>query len=171
MNIRLATLEDIEPIMQLIRDVVPLMQATGNQQWDATYPNPDIFSQDIEASQLWVADLDNSIVGVIAITNSQEGEYAQVPGWDITEPAIVAHRLAVSPHHQGKGIAAALLHQCEVVAQVQGVTLLRLDTNTLNRPMQNLFMKIGYHLAGEIALNNRPNQRFLAFEKRLSAAQ
>jgi ribosomal protein S18 acetylase RimI-like enzyme len=167
MTIRLATLQDIEAIMQLVKLVLPIMQATGNLQWDDTYPNADAFITDVKNEQLWVADFDGEIVGVIAITEQQEPEYAQVPGWDITEPAIVAHRLAVSPTMQGKGIAAALLRQCEVVARQKGISLIRLDTNTVNRPMQNLFLKLGYNLGGEITLLKRPDLRFMAFEMRL----
>ncbi|MDT3405118.1 GNAT family N-acetyltransferase [Mucilaginibacter terrae] len=167
MTIRLATLQDIQLIMQLINEVLPIMQATGNLQWDNTYPNPEVFTADVENSQLWVADIDGAVAGVIAICTGQEPEYGQVPGWDVTEPAIVAHRLAVSPHMQGKGIANALLNQCEVVANEKQIPLIRLDTNIINRPMQNLFLKIGYNLGGEIALVKRPGMRFLAFEKRI----
>lgn len=168
MNIRLATLHDIESIMQLVATVVPMMQETGNLQWDNNYPNTEVFTQDVNNGQLWVADFDGQIAGVIAIVNDQEPEYSQVPGWDITEPAVVAHRLAVSPDFQGKGIAAALLRQCEEVAHQQGVSLIRLDTNTVNRPMQNLFLKLGYNLGGEITLHKKPQLRFMAFEMRLS---
>jgi len=167
MTIRLATLQDIQPIMELINQVLPIMQATGNMQWDHTYPNPEVFTHDVQNEQLWVADIDGTVAGVIAICQGQEPEYGQVAGWDITEPAIVAHRLAVSPDMQGKGIANALLSQCEVVAVAKQIPLIRLDTNMGNRPMQNLFLKIGYNLGGEIALNKRPGMRFLAFEKRL----
>jgi len=168
MIIRLATLQDINSITQLVAQVVPVMQAAGNLQWDNTYPNAEVFTNDVHNGQLWVADFDGQIAGVIAIVNAQEPEYAQVTGWDITEPAVVAHRLAVSPDFQGKGIAAALLHQCEAVAREQGVDLIRLDTNTVNRPMQNLFLKIGYSLGGEITLHKKPGLLFMAFEKRLS---
>ena len=154
--------------MQLIAEVLPIMQATGNLQWDDTYPNAAVYTSDVEAGQLWVADVDSMVAGVIAvIVNEQEPEYAQVQGWDITEPCIVAHRLAVSPHMQGKGIAAQLLKQCEVVAIENSIDLVRLDTNTVNRPMQNLFLKLGYNLGGEITLNKRPGLTFMAFEKRL----
>jgi GNAT superfamily N-acetyltransferase len=168
MIIRQATLQDIDPIMQLIAEVLPIMQATGNLQWDHTYPNAAVYTSDVEAGQLWVADVDGFVAGVIAvIVNEQEPEYAQVPGWDVTEPCIVAHRLAVSPHMQGKGIAAQLLQQCEVVAIKNNIALVRLDTNSVNRPMQNLFLKLGYNLGGEIELNKRPGLTFMAFEKRL----
>jgi hypothetical protein len=98
MLLRLATLTDIPQIMQLITDVVPIMNAAGNFQWDSTYPNPQVFENDITLNQLWVAEIDGHIAGITAITTDQEPEYAEV-GWDIGQTAIVTHRLAVSPRY------------------------------------------------------------------------
>lgn len=164
MLIRPATFTDISQIMQLITDVVPLMRASGNMQWDDKYPNPEVFEKDIEQNQLWVADIDGDIAGVSAITTDQEPEYAEV-GWDINEPAIVTHRLAVSPHYQGRGVAAALMEQAEVVAKNRGISRLLVDTNTQNQATQKLFPKLGYKYAGEIGLGFRPGMRFLCYEK------
>lgn len=164
MIIRPATLADIPSIMQVIADVVPLMRAAGNMQWDNTYPNPQVFEKDIALNQLWVAEIDGDIAGISAITTDQEPEYADV-GWDINETAIVTHRLAVSPHYQGRGVAAALMMQAEQVAINRGITKLRIDTNTQNQATQKLFPKLGYEYAGEIGLGFRPGMRFLCYEK------
>src|SRR5580698_9539553 len=93
MQIRLATSDDIPNIMQIVRRVVPLMRASGNLQWDGLYPNPEVFAQDVQLSQLWVAEIDETLAGMAAITTDQSPEYAQV-GWDIHELAIVVHRIA-----------------------------------------------------------------------------
>lgn len=164
MHIRLATLADIPQIMQLIAEVVPLMRASGNMQWDDTYPNPEVFEKDIAQNQLWIAEVDGDIAGVSAITTDQEPEYAEV-GWDIKETAIVTHRLAVSPRYRGRGVAAALMMQAEIVAQTRGINKLRVDTNTQNQATQKLFPKLGYKYAGEIGLGFRPGMRFLCYEK------
>ena len=164
MRIRPATLADIPKIMQLIAEVVPLMRASGNMQWDDTYPNPEVFGKDIEQNQLWVAEIDEHIAGVSAITTDQEPEYAEV-GWDINETAIVTHRLAVSPRYRGRGGAAALMEQAEIVAKDRGINKLRVDTNTQNQATQKLFPKLGYQYAGEIGLGFRPGMRFLCYEK------
>ena len=164
MLLRLATLTDIPQIMQLIAEVVPVMIAAGNFQWDNTYPNTQVFEDDIALNQLWVAEVDGSIAGITAITTDQAPEYADV-GWDITETAIVTHRLAVSPRFQGRGVAAALLVQAEVVAINRGIKILRIDTNTCNQATQKLFPKLGYQFAGEIGLGFRPGMRFLCYEK------
>ncbi len=164
MFIRLATLSDISLIMKLIAEVVPLMNAAGNFQWDDTYPNVVVFEKDIAHNQLWVAEIDGHIAGVIAITTHQEQEYEAV-GWDISQAAVVTHRLAVSPRFQGRGIGAGLMLQAEQVAVNRGINILRVDTNANNLDTQRLFPKIGYQFAGEIGLGFRPGMRFLCYEK------
>ena len=166
MLIRPATLTDIPQILQLISEVVPLMNAAGNMQWDNTYPNAGVFEKDIALNQLWVAEIEGNIAGISAITTDQEPEYADV-GWDLNETAIVTHRLAVSPQYQGKGVAAALLVQAEVVGINRGINILRVDTNNNNQATQRLFPKLGYQFAGEIGLGFRPGMRFFCYEKRL----
>ena len=79
----------------------------------------------------------------------QEPDYAQV-GWDINEPAIVVHRLAVDPAFRGAGIATELMRKAEEIAVERGIAVLRIDTNTHNQATQRLFPKLGYLLAGEI---------------------
>jgi GNAT superfamily N-acetyltransferase len=156
--------------MALVRRVVPLMRASGNLQWDDYYPNAAVFERDLELAQFWVAEIDgesgSEIAGVAAITTDQEPEYANV-GWDISEPAIVVHRVAVDPAFRGQGIAAALMLQAEMVARSRGISVLRVDTNTKNEATQKLFPKLGYTLSGETELGFRVGLRFLCYEKRL----
>jgi len=167
MEIRLATPKDLHAVMRLVHAVVPRMRASGNLQWDEEYPNIAVFTRDLELAQLWVAELNEQIAGIAAITTDQEAEYANV-GWDISELAIVVHRLAVDPMFQGKGVAGALMMQAEAVAHERQITVLRVDTNTQNQATQKLFPKLGYLLSGEIELGFRSGLRFLCYEKRLA---
>jgi ribosomal protein S18 acetylase RimI-like enzyme len=166
MRIRLATHDDLPALMALMRRVVPAMLASGNRQWDDSYPNEAVFQRDINLAQLWVADAETYIAGLAAVTMDQEPDYAQV-GWDINEPAIVVHRLAVDPAFRGAGIATELMRKAEEIATERGITVLRVDTNTHNQATQRLFPKLGYLLAGEISLQIRPGLRFFCYEKRL----
>lgn len=167
MRIRPASESDLPGLMALVQRVVPLMLASGNTQWDENYPNRSVFQSDLTKSQLWVAQIDESIAGVAAITTDPEPEYGQA-GLSIEEPAVIVHRLAVDPAYRGRGVAAALMQQAEQVAIECGITAVRVDTNTQNPATQQLFPKLGYRLAGEISLQIRPNLRFLCYEKRLS---
>lgn len=165
---RLATAADLPAILDLIGQVVPLMNAAGNRQWTAEYPNEDVFRRDIIRGHLWVAELRGQVAAVAALThNDQDPEYAQAD-WDAAEPALVTHRLAVHPRAQGHGLAAALLAQAEVLARQQGLRVLRVDTNSENQATQRLFPKLGYRFAGEITLAFRPGLRFFCYEKRVA---
>ena len=166
MTIRLGRPGDVPAIMRIVRAVVPLMRASGNLQWDDVYPNPAVFDKDIELSQLWVAEIDGWLAGVVALTTEQSPEYVQA-GWDIEVPSIVVHRLAVDPAFQGRGVAIALIQQAEVVAQAKNVDRVRVDTNTQNQVTQRLLPKLGYGLSGEIGLEFRPGLRFFCYEKLL----
>lgn len=166
MRVRPGKIEDVVAVMALVRRVVPLMRASGNLQWDDDYPNARVFERDVELAQLWVAEIEGAVAGVAAITTDQEPEYAHV-GWDITEAAVVVHRLAVDPAFRGQGVAAALMIEAESVARERGIRVLRVDTNSHNEATQRLFPKLGYTFAGEIGLGFRPGLRFLCYEKRL----
>lgn len=166
MLIRPATAADLPAILALVRRVVPLMQAAGNFQWTAEYPDEEVFRQDIGRRQLWVAELASAVVGMAALTQDQDPEYAQAD-WDPAETAVVTHRLAVAPAAQGQGVAAALLQQAEELARARGLKSLRVDTNSENAATQRLFPKLGYRFAGEITLAFRPGLRFFCYEKRL----
>ncbi|MFD2574061.1 GNAT family N-acetyltransferase [Spirosoma soli] len=167
MTIRPATPADLPALIILLQHVVPLMHEAGNFQWDNHYPNETVFSEDIAKHQLWVAEINGQLAGVAALTEDQEPEYAQV-GFDISQRAIVTHRLAVAPAFRGKGVAAALLAQAEQLALDRNITYLRIDTNSENHITQKLFPRMGYEYAGEITLGFRPGLRFLAYQKKLS---
>ena len=170
MLLRLATEADLPALNALVRRVVPMMRAQGNLQWDDGYPGESVFAADIAGGDLWVAEIDAAVAGVAAITTDQSPEYADV-GWNLNEPAIVVHRLAVDPEYRGRGVAEALMRHAEVVAAERGICVLRIDTNTKNMATQRLFPKLGYMFAGEISLEFRPGLRFLCYEKRLGTAR
>jgi len=170
MLIRLAVRENVAAVMALLRQVVPLMQAAGNLQWDERYPDEAVFELDVVRKQLWVAEVDGVIAGMAAVTTEPELEYAQV-GWDIEEPAVMVHRLAVDPAFRGAGIAALMMRKAEEVATERGISIVRTDTSAENATAQRLFSKLRYELAGEIGLSFRPGLRVLCYEKRLNQAQ
>ena len=170
MLIRLAKADEVGEILGLVKQVVPLMRAGGNLQWNEDYPNADVFHKDVANGHLWVcseaAESGERITGVVAITNAPSPEYAGV-GWNLDEPALVMHRLAVDPASRGKGIARSLMNKAEELANQSGIRVLWVDTNSENRAMQRLLADLGYIFAGEIGLSGRAGLRFYCYEKRL----
>ena len=149
------------------------MLAEGNRQWGLDYPNAEVLGRDIAAAQLWLATMEgggaSTVVGLAAITAAREPEYERLGGWagGAAAPAVVVHRLATHPAWRGRGVAAALMQQAELVAARLGISYVRIDTNSANTATQWLFPKLGFSYVGEIELDLRPGQRFLCYEKAL----
>lgn len=143
-SIRRGTLDDIPQIMQIVRAVVPIMEAVNNFQWGSHnkfgvfYPNEESFTQDVNDGTLWVVESDtdlpsgeSSVVAVAALTVDQPEEYIAA-GLDLSIPAVVPHRLAVHPAFQGHGLANLLLDKAEDLAHQCGWTRVRIDTCARN---------------------------------------
>jgi GNAT superfamily N-acetyltransferase len=166
-QLRLALVDDVPAILEVVHRALPLMHAQGNTQWDAAYPTAEVFLKDVANKELWVAEEQGVMLGAAAITTEQYPEYASL-GWNIDEPAIIVHRLVIDPEHRRKGAAVALMQHAEVVARERGIFVLRVDTNDQNPAAQKLFLKFNYiRLSGELRLDFRPGLVFIGYEKRL----
>lgn len=173
LRVRLATAADLPAALDIIRRVVPLMLADGNEQWQLDYPNAEVLGRDVAAGQLWVATDAGSggdaavVVGLAAITSAREPEYERLEKWagGPAAPAVVVHRLATHPDWRGRGVAAAIMQQAERVAAAAGIRFVRVDTNLANAATQKLFPKLGFSYVGEITLDFRPGLRFVCYEK------
>nr|WP_229738982.1 GNAT family N-acetyltransferase [Edaphobacter dinghuensis] len=153
-------------MIDLLRRVVPSMRAAGNLQWDENYPTAAIFEHDVDQRQLWVAETEGTLAGMIAVTTGQDPEYGHA-GWNVEEDGVMVHRLAVDPAFRGAGVATALMRQAEEVAAERGIPAVRTDTSIENEAAQRLFLRLGYSKTGEISLSFRPGLRVVCYEKRL----
>jgi ribosomal protein S18 acetylase RimI-like enzyme len=164
-NIRPAHASDLERIAQLLPRVVSSMQADGNDQWQADYPKPEDYARDVEQGRLWVIIQSGRMAGTVCINDVTFPEYDAIP-WTLTGPYLTIHRLAVDPDFRRRGFARALLTFAEEQARALGMTHMRLDTYSLNLPMQKLLLSAGYEKRGEFFFPSRSNP-FYAYEKAL----
>ena len=168
--------------MHIVRAVVPTMESVGNFQWGSNnaagvfYPNEESFAQDFRDGTLWVVEDElsadgggPSVVGVAALTVDQPEEYGAA-GLDLNTPSVVPHRLAVHPAMQGRGVARMLYNKAELMAQECGWDRVRVDTCTINVPMNKLIQSLGYKRYGEFTFPGKADGlRFVAYEKVLSS--
>lgn len=166
MYIRLANTMDLPAVIDLMKRVIPVMQADGNDQWDEGYPNEDIFKKDINEHDLFVLIFDNKILGAVVINCDFPVEYSSV-SWKMSPNTYTFHRLMVDPDFQGKGIATAIFKFIEKRGKNMGLKSLRVDTNTNNKTMRSLLEKFNYTFAGIIHFRNKTSD-FLCYEKTLT---
>jgi ribosomal protein S18 acetylase RimI-like enzyme len=88
------------------------------------------FPGSIAAQQVWVADLDSQVVGVLVQYETEAGFYIDT--------------VAVSPPCQGGGVGKALLQFAESEALRRGFDSIYLCTNVKMIENQRLYPKIGY---------------------------
>lgn len=153
--IRKATREDLENIRQIIKVVKEEMTKAGNPQWDSDYPGELEYAGDIERQELFVdTGDDSSIRGFMCLNQSFSKEYADAP-WQTPLPAFCIHRLAVNAQTRGQGTANRLFAFAEQYAVTQGVFSMHIDTFSMNKAAQALFIRNGYRFVGEIYMKGR----------------
>lgn len=79
MEIRLAQLDDKRAILSIIKNVIIDMSSQGINQWDQTYPNEEVVTEDILDREVYVASEDTVIKGVITLNEYQDEEYETIP--------------------------------------------------------------------------------------------
>ncbi|MCT2344677.1 GNAT family N-acetyltransferase [Niallia taxi] len=164
MEIRQATINDLEKIMEVAAKTVKIMNEEGNDQWSDKYPAEKDFKADIENSALFVAFMDDKVVGSIAIDRIGGKNYDLIE-WTLPDNNYyVIHRLMVDPEIRGGGIASKLLSFAEVFARENDTFYLKTDTYAINEKAQNLFLKNGFNKVGELHFPGK-ERPFYCFDK------
>ncbi len=170
MRIRPAQSSDLPTILVITNQASTRLALQGVPQWQGGYPSRHNFEQDIAKNQLFVAiNESQNVVGFASISLDEDPNYNTVLGgsfWTIPHPSVVIHRLAVDEQELGRGIAQALYHHAEVIAQQHGRHSLKVDTHEKNLAMNRLIRKMGYQLVGTVKLAHDAIDPWrLAYEK------
>ncbi len=164
MIIRKATKIDLENIMKMYRSCVKGMLRNGIEQWDDTYPNSKIISQDLKASTYYVAEINGGIVGGINIDRNQDETYLSLDWEDVSEAFLVVHRLGVKEEYWDKKIGKDLMLFAESLVIQKRLCSIRLDTYSGNPRAMEFYTRLGYRELGTIDL--KPNKdKYHCFEK------
>ena len=157
-EIRIATKKDVIQIMEVTKRIVDnMIEVNKINQWDHTYPNFDVLTNDIDQDNLYVATNNDHIVGFICINNEETDEYKKVC-WRAKKDYLLIHRIGVDPEKTGAGIGMKLIEHAENIAILRGSKWMKIDTNSSNVLMNNLIKKLGYEYVGDMQLKpNKPS--------------
>jgi len=162
--IRKATLKDIDSIMPITKACARFMIEKNIFQWNEHYPNRAAFEQDVKRNELYVLELDNTIVGCIVISTFMDSEYIPIQWLTPNEDNIYIHRLAIHPEHQGKGCAQRLMDFAENSAKQNNFKSIRLDTFSQNKRNQKFYELRGYKRLGDIYFPKQSVYPFYCYE-------
>lgn len=159
MNIRLATLADLEAINAIYAYARKQMAQNGNpDQWGKNHPPLALIKQDIVKQVLYVLETpEHTLGGVFAFICGADPTYQKIEGqWANDRPYGVIHRIA--GNGQIKGVFEKALAFCEAKC-----ANLKIDTHPDNLIMQHLITKNGFQYCGIIYTDDQTKR--LAYQK------
>lgn len=156
MEIRKASAQDLDQIMQIYENAKTFMRENGNKdQWGDDYPSRELIAQDLDDMYLCMSE--NQIACVFYYKKGEDEEYGQINGkWLNDEPYAVVHRVAST------GIIKGAASYCLDWAYSQ-IPNLRMDTYRDNIPMQKLLEKCGFQYCG--SFERLGTDKWMAYHK------
>ena len=163
MVLRLAKIEEVAIIWEILQDAIAQRKKDGSDQWQNGYPNEQTIKDDIQNGNGYVMMHDNEIVAYAAIVFGIEQSYIEIKGkWLSNNACVVVHRVATQASLKGKGIATQLFLLIEDFCIQKNIYSIKVDTNFDNQPMLRILEKLNYSFCGDILVSGSPR---LAFEK------
>lgn len=164
MKIKKAIKENIDSILTITQACGNALAENSIYQWNEEYPSKEVFLTDLERDELYVLEVENTILGCITISTFMDEEYKTVDWLTKDENNIYIHRLAVHPDSQGKGYAQSLMTFAENYAKKNNFQSVRLDTFSQNPRNLKFYPKRGYQKTGEIYFPRIKEYSFHCFE-------
>lgn len=155
-NVRIASQADINSVTQIYEDLCDYLENHHNYPgWKkGVYPTQEDAVQGLGEQSLYVALIENRIVGSFILRNVGEEGYKQA-NW-LTEndysKIIVIYTLAVDPVYFNAGVGKALLDFAEQKAKEDNCHSIRLDVVKGNIPAENLYIKCGFQYIDTVSL-------------------
>lgn len=171
MLMRRAQIEDFNAIEQIIFEGKELLAQQGINQWQTGYPNAESLMNDILNGWTVVLEENGEILGTAAVIPGLDKSYENLDGqWLSDGPYLSIHRVAVSNHHHGRGLAQQLFENIfNAVEQFSDVVSIRIDTNVANFGMQHVIKKSGFIETGRVvpisAAENTNVAKNIAYER------
>jgi ribosomal protein S18 acetylase RimI-like enzyme len=164
MIIRKAKISDVKEIMLMYKSCVKGMIANDIDQWDDTYPNTEVITQDLEKQSYYIAEIEGEIIGGINIDRNQDKTYLEIDWKDKSDSFLVVHRLGVKEEFWKKKIGKKLMTFAENMVIEKGLKSIRLDTYSGNPKAMEFYRRLGYRELGSINLKPNKNE-YYCFEK------
>lgn len=165
MEFRRTVEEDVNRVMEIIKQAQDYFKECNIDQWQNGYPNLQIIKEDIKNGWSYVLLKDNDIVATAAISFDKETTYERIHDgkWLSNDAYAVIHRIAVDRNLKGLGLGAEIMKEAEKLMLSRGVHSIKIDTHEHNISMQKLLKKNGFQYCGVIYLEDHSKR--VAFEK------
>jgi len=147
-NVRLAGADECGGVVDFYCGLIDSMRDSEfKPEWEmGVYPTSQQFQQAIDERTLFLAYLDDRLVGVMILNHEYEPEYDNVK-WQTDakkDEIMVIHLLGVSPAHQRKGVAKQMVSYVIELCGQGPIKAIRLDVLKKNIPASKLYLSMGF---------------------------
>lgn len=167
MEIRIATMNDIDRMMDILAEARTSIAMLGIDQWQYGYPTRDIILDDIKKQRAYILEDEGKIYATFALIFDGEVTYNKIyaGAWLTNTPYLALHRIAIANAKRGCGYSDEIMKFIFKTAKEHSFASVRVDTHTGNSPMRKMVEKNGFEYCGIIHLID--GQQRVAYEKLL----
>ena len=164
-KIELAVISHLNKVKEIAECCASDMINRNIFQWNEKYPSKKIFKEDIESNSLYLAKINQEIVGCIMLTKNKDDVYKDIKWLSEDNINLYIHRLAVHPLFQKKGIGRKMMDFAEDYAKSNNYESVRLDTFSKNKRNNIFYENRGYIRLGNVYFPEQSRFPFYCFEK------
>lgn len=149
MDIKIATMEDLEKILSIYEQAREFMRKTNNpDQWGTNRPQYESVVTDIKLKRMYTIWDENEIIGVFSLYDYDK-DYEQLDGkWLNTEPYVAIHKIAST------GKRGGIFNTALEFAKTKSNNI-RIDTHKFNKIMQLNIKRNGFKYIGLVYIEGK----------------
>ncbi|MBK8006128.1 MAG: GNAT family N-acetyltransferase [Gemmatimonadetes bacterium] len=160
---RLAGATDVPAVAALLADAGSALARQGFANWAEPYPAQRLLA-DLTERQVVGGWQDGALRACFLLGGTPQVPYADLQWPAGPVPAAYLNRMAVAPHHQGRGLGAECLTEVHRRAAALGAQVVRCDVLAANARLGRFYARHGYRLAGR---RSHSGWEFSSLERRL----
>ena len=152
LKVRLADESDYINICELYHNLLDVMGPDNPQRWTkGVYPSDEFVKDTIAKRTMYVAVLENMVVGAMVLDHNFTEGYETV-NWDIVatdDEVISIHALCVGPAYTRRGFATEMIKSAAQITRELGSKAMRLDVIDGHNAANKLYQRSGFVCKGE----------------------
>lgn len=139
-----ATLDEIEPVLAMVRGLSRWLATRGIRQWSDSFPT-SVLEAEVARRELFVLRQEGEIAASVALSK-EAGDF-----WEASEGnALYLHRLTVARNRGGEKLGEAVVAWAENHARKTGADRLRLVCDAGNPFLPGYYARLGFQAEGSI---------------------
>lgn len=138
-----SSLEDMETIFRFFESAIEYQKKNGYPLWPQF--SKELIENEIKEKRHWKIIDNGAITAVFSVMYNDP----VIWGERDKDPSVYLHRIAVNPHHKGRGIMKVIRRWGLLHAKETNKKYLRMDTWGNNETLRNYYIKCGFIYIGQ----------------------